>query len=129
MIASAAPLKNLRKLSERVRPPLLGSQIANRQGLGGLMEFTSVATDALPFARYATHFMIASLVENKAAVLDQIWASMGDHAKVLVRYGAGIKELFNYSIDSSSLERWKVSGPAITHSMFDTLILEKPHHA
>ncbi|HGL6716991.1 hypothetical protein NTJ56_21945 [Burkholderia contaminans] len=108
---------------------LLGLQIANRQGLGGLMEFTSLAVDALPFARHATHFMVASLVEGKASVLEQIWKVMNDRAKVLVRYGTGIKELFNYSIDPACLRRWKVAGPAIAHSMFDTIVLEKPCHA
>lgn len=107
---------------------LLGSQIANRQGLGGLMEFKSVAIDALPFARHATHFVIASLVEAKTVVLEQIRMVMNDHAKVLVRYGTGIKELFNYSIDPASLRCWKVSGSPIIHSVFDTVILEKPHH-
>ncbi|MFW2270604.1 nicotianamine synthase family protein [Burkholderia orbicola] len=108
---------------------LLGSQIANRQGLGGLIEFTSAPIATLPFARRATHFMVASLVETKAAVLDQIRMVMDDRAKVLVRYGTGIKELFNYSFDLASLRDWTVVGPPIIHPVFDTVILEKPHHA
>lgn len=107
---------------------LLGSQIARRQGLSGQMEFTSAPIDALPFARHATHFMIASLVDAKASVLEQIRMVMADRAKVLVRYGTGIKELFNYSLDPSSLRYWKVLGPAIIHSVFDTVILVKSKH-
>lgn len=53
---------------------------------------------------------------------------MADRAKVLVRYGTGIKELFNYSFDLASLRDWTVVGLPIIHPVFDTVILEKPHH-
>lgn len=87
--------------------------------------FPSLPPAELAFSRDATHFLIASLVQQKSAVLAQIRQVMRADAKVLLRHGSGIKGLFNYPVEPAELEGWRVCAERVSQPLYDTLILEK----
>ncbi|RQI84923.1 TonB-dependent siderophore receptor [Pseudomonas aeruginosa] len=100
-------------------------EIARCQGLEARMQFSSLPPAELAFSRDATHFLIASLVQQKSAVLAQIRQVMRADAKVLLRHGSGIKGLFNYPVEPAELEGWQVCAERVSQPLYDTLILEK----
>jgi hypothetical protein len=107
----------------------LGAALAAREGLQGSVKFSSQPVTQAGFARDATHFVVASLVREKQAVLAQIRTIMRRDAKVLLRYGNGIKSLFNYPVTGSWVQSWKTTSLAVHQPLYDTLMLERHAYA
>lgn len=71
-----------------------------------------------------THVFIASLVPSKLDVLDNLAATVSSECKVIVRYGNGLKSLFNYPFDTNLLIDWRTTSYCRDKCIYDTVILE-----
>ncbi|WP_165842314.1 class I SAM-dependent methyltransferase [Paenibacillus xerothermodurans] len=94
-------------------------------GLEQKVSFTSRTVSELAFARQATHVIIASLVPNKVDVLDVLYRLVRPDSRIIVRYGNGLRSLFNYPFQPALPQRWRIT-PVPNHSnLYDTVILQK----
>lgn len=71
-----------------------------------------------------THVFIASLVPSKLDVLNNLAAIVPSECKVIVRYGNGLKSLFNYPFDTNLLKDWRTTPYCRDKCIYDTVILE-----
>jgi GNAT superfamily N-acetyltransferase len=73
-----------------------------------------------------SHVFIASLVPVKEEILESI-ASRGEQdVTVLLRYGNGIKKIFNYSLESIPDEDWTVANSLTEQTrLYDVVVLKR----
>ncbi|WP_028593738.1 nicotianamine synthase family protein [Paenibacillus assamensis] len=100
-------------------------QVAAASGLSGHISFTNKKVQELPFTIEATHIIIASLVKNKLEVLEELRQHMNPFAKVIVRYGNGLKSIFNYPLEEDVAHDWVHHKMDDKQNLYDTLVLEK----
>lgn len=88
------------------RDPLavrLGREVADKSGLSGRILFAGTVAEE-PFLRTATHILIASMVKEKRGLLAQCAKYANEDVKYAVRYGNGLKSVFNYPLDDRLLQ-------------------------
>ncbi|MCY9659808.1 class I SAM-dependent methyltransferase [Paenibacillus chondroitinus] len=88
--------------------------------------FTHRPLNELAFAQEATHVIVASHVADKQEVLEDLRQLASYHVKILIRYGNGLKSLFNYTWpEGNHLPGWTQSPVSTASQLYDTVILEK----
>lgn len=88
--------------------------------------FTDQPLKELTFTKEATHIIVASHVENKQEVLEDLRQLTSSQAKILIRYGNGLKSLFNYTWqEGNDLTAWTQRSMDTPSQLYDTIILEK----
>jgi len=76
------------------------------------------------------HVIIASLVSDKQTLLAQLPPFLNQQGKLLVRYGNGLKSIFNCPYHhQASASPWRVKGKPLSTPLYDLMILEPNHHA
>ncbi|MCP3764385.1 hypothetical protein NLX67_18745 [Domibacillus sp. A3M-37] len=103
----------------------MGKNIAELTGLESKVSFTNEAVSELSFIKGATHVMIASLVKNKLEVLEDLKSVLSEEAKVIIRYGNGLKSMFNYPLDQDLSDEWNYSSIEQKDHFYDTVVLKK----
>ncbi|MGG4488564.1 nicotianamine synthase family protein [Metabacillus idriensis] len=103
----------------------MGREIAGLSGLRDNVRFTSAPVSELPAIKRATHVVIASLVKEKTAIIEQLSSLLPHQAKVILRYGNGLKSIFNYPYHDSPESVWKTEHVYQDKRFYDTLILTK----
>ncbi|WP_338777743.1 class I SAM-dependent methyltransferase [Metabacillus sp. FJAT-52054] len=89
-------------------------------------EFTSEKLALLPFLKKATHIVIASLVEDKKGVLKDLYQHAKSNVKILLRYGNGLKSVFNYPYMPSGSKEWiQTLINEDEPGFYDTILIEK----
>ncbi|GKU78284.1 cyclopropane-fatty-acyl-phospholipid synthase family protein [Paenibacillus sp. L3-i20] len=101
-----------------------GNRVAEATGMGDTVTFQKSEMNRMIVSEGATHVIIASLVRNKSEVLDQLKPMLRDHTKIIVRYGNGLKSLFNYSLEEHIRRDWKMTDIRRSFSIYDFAILE-----
>lgn len=104
----------------------LSERAAGRTSCRGPLYFSTRKSTELPFTKTATHIYIASLVKDKLDVLDHLSQVVNKKVKIMIRYGNGIKSLFNYPWDDQHirLQSWKQTPIHLSNRIYDTVILE-----
>ncbi|GMX65483.1 pseudopaline biosynthesis protein CntL [Paenibacillus elgii] len=102
----------------------LGSRIAKVSGLHDKVQFSGHGLKELSFAKEATHVMIASLVKNKLEVLEDLRQAVHQDTSVILRYGNGLKSIFNYPLESDLSQEWELSPVVQGRSIYDTLMIK-----
>ncbi|WP_186785973.1 nicotianamine synthase family protein [Paenibacillus agilis] len=100
-------------------------QVAATSGLGDCISFTNKKAQELSFTGEATHIIIASLVKNKLEVLEELRQHMNPQAKIIVRYGNGLKSIFNYPLEADVADTWVQRKINDDRHLYDTLVLER----
>ncbi|GGI45201.1 hypothetical protein GCM10008018_10910 [Paenibacillus marchantiophytorum] len=103
----------------------LGRHTARLSGLGGKITFTNTSLLELEFTRKATHVLIASLVSNKLELLEELKQVAPKSVRIMMRYGNGLKSLFNCPLEDDFSEEWtqgKISNPS---QIYDILLMER----
>jgi hypothetical protein len=72
-----------------------------------------------------THVIIASLVKNKAELLDELKASIPPAAQVIVRYGNELKSVFNYPMEFNLDKMWLANRLPPCGALYDTVVLQR----
>ena len=101
-----------------------GRKLASFLGLHGSFHYTDSHMRDREFLREATHVFIASLVPEKLEILDELSSEVHPDCKIIVRYGNGLRSLFNYPLDIRSLKEWRVTPVSRHNCIYETLILE-----
>lgn len=104
----------------------LARELAKSVGLDSIIQFSNASLQDLAFSKSATHVIIASLVKNKLEILANVKATMKSNAKIIVRYGNGLKSIFNYPLEINLSSEWKQTKLSQHKNIYDTIILEKP---
>lgn len=68
----------------------------------------SVPADALPFTGRATHVVFSSTVAAKYDLLDRLHGATRDDVVVAMRFGDGLRSLFNYPRQDVDPARWRL---------------------
>lgn len=102
----------------------LGSRIAEASGLHGKVQFSGHGLKELAFVKEATHVMIASLVKNKLEVLEDLKQAVHPDTSIILRYGNGLKSIFNYPLERDLSQEWELSPVVRSRSIYDTLMIK-----
>ncbi len=110
-----------------------GKQVLNLLGPKNTRRWTYESSHAPSsyFLDGATHVIVASLVPCKLELLKQIIPQLKSECKLLLRYGNGLKSLFNYPIDTDHLsglqtiKDLKITAIRDRRKVCDTLLLQK----
>nr|WP_246625284.1 nicotianamine synthase family protein [Fictibacillus nanhaiensis] len=103
----------------------MGMKIAELTGLDSRVTFSNKCLKDVPFVKKATHVIVASLVKNKLEVLQDLECCIQTRTKVIVRYGNGLKSIFNYPMEMDLYKDWSIIKSDSTEGIYDTVILEK----
>ncbi|MBT2571515.1 nicotianamine synthase family protein [Planococcus sp. ISL-110] len=102
-----------------------GKNMAELSGLEKRVSFTNKTVSELSFITEATHVVIASLVKNKLEVLADLSSVISQDTKVIIRYGNGLKSLFNYPLYQDLSDEWNCINIEQSEHFYDTVILKK----
>jgi len=100
-------------------------RLVKSANLAHLVKFSNRRLDRLAYTKKATHIIIASLVEDKFKIIEESKDIISNNAKIILRYGNGLKSIFNCPLDfklSSSCFKTRLN---INNGLYDTIILEK----
>jgi histidine 2-aminobutanoyltransferase len=104
---------------------VMGEKVAEITGLHSLVTFSGDELKNLAFARKATHVVIASLVKNKLGVLRELKEILPSRTQVVLRYGNGLKSIFNYPLETDLSMDWELKKVNGKEGIYDTMILQK----
>lgn len=86
----------------------LGRRVVQRLGAGLDIALEHVPVESLPFTAEATHVIFSSTVEAKYHLLDLLHARTRDEVVVAMRFGDGLKSLFNFPMRQVDQRRWRL---------------------
>ena len=86
----------------------LGRRVVQLLGSGLDITLENVPAEDLPFTRRATHVIFSSTVEAKYDLLHRLYQTTRDDVVVAMRFGNGLKSLFNYPMQEVDRERWRL---------------------
>ncbi|TYR81820.1 methyltransferase domain-containing protein [Priestia megaterium] len=103
----------------------LARKLTELSGLHSTVKFSSEELHTLAYAKEATHIIIASLVQNKMEVLNCLKDFVQPATSVIVRYGNGLKSVFNYPFKNELSNEWIQTKTRENEAIYDTIILNK----
>jgi len=101
-----------------------GNKLAQFLGLQDSFHYSDSHLRNPEFLAAATHVFIASLVPQKLEIVEELTAYVSSDCKIVVRYGNGLRSLFNYPLDVGLLSDWEVKSLRRDRCIYDTIILE-----
>lgn len=105
----------------------LGRQVVASHDRCAQIELLCDAATDLEFTREATHVVFSSTVAEKYPILDAIHPMTREDLVVVMRFGDGLKSLFNYPSETVDPAKWTLSGMvARTDHIFDIAVYVKP---
>lgn len=102
----------------------LGRQVAATSGLADQVQFASRPDQDLAFLQTATHIVIASLVPNKREMIEAIEPYIHTDTMIVLRYGNGLKSIFNYPWEADLAGDWEQTQLMQGHRLYDTVVLQ-----
>lgn len=72
-----------------------------------------------------SHIIIASLVPEKCEILDYITKKTGKNTKIILRYGNGLKEIFNFPLCIKIINNYTKTVIRDQDFIYDSLLLER----
>ncbi|MFA3905723.1 nicotianamine synthase family protein [Fusobacterium nucleatum] len=104
----------------------LASKIINILGKDLDIEVYNLAYDKLPFTYEATHIIFASTIKEKFEILEDLYKRTNENVVVGMRYGEGLKSLFNYPLEKVDSSLWNKVG-TVYHpdNIFDVALYKK----
>ncbi len=100
----------------------LAEKVTNQLGIRNI-KFTSTFI-AATIPQY-THIILASLISPKEKIAKTVQGLMNDKAQLIVRYGTGIKALFNYGLSSEFLSGKNISIHNDTKQLYSLACYDK----
>ncbi|MGB8957264.1 MAG: nicotianamine synthase family protein [Tumebacillaceae bacterium] len=102
----------------------LGREAAEFSGLQSKVQFTGNSVKELEFLNRATHILIASLVEDKEELVNDLKDVVSENVKIVLRYGNGLKSLFNFPLVLDLSDEWEQTKITWGNSIYDTVVLQ-----
>ncbi|BBI33611.1 nicotianamine synthase family protein [Cohnella abietis] len=103
-----------------------GRKLTHFLDLQRIVHYSDSDLKSCGFLETATHVFIASLVPEKLEILEELKSATRPECKIIVRYGNGLKSLFNYPLHADLLINWHVDSLNLRTRIYDTLILSNP---
>jgi hypothetical protein len=101
----------------------------NTLGAGLRIHLQKASVHELDFTKEATHIIFSSTVAMKYDILDQLHSLTNEHVVVAMRYGNGLKSLFNYPQQETDPLKWRMVDNILRpHDVFDIALYQKPLH-
>ncbi|GGH50116.1 hypothetical protein GCM10008014_15020 [Paenibacillus silvae] len=104
-----------------------GRKVADTWGLADRIVFSGRPIAELSFVSKATHIIIASLVRNKLDILNDLKGRIQLDTRILMRYGNGLKSLFNYPVEEELSDDWRKTSISAGKGFYETMIIEPKH--
>ncbi|WP_235753977.1 nicotianamine synthase family protein [Psychrobacillus sp. INOP01] len=101
-----------------------GKELAQFLGLHGILHYSDSHLRHPEFLKTATHIYIASLVPEKQEIIEELKSKVHPDCKIIVRYGNGLKSLFNYPFEISLIKEWQVKLINRDKCIYNTIILQ-----
>lgn len=106
----------------------LGRRVVDLLGGDVDIALENVPAEDLLFTRGATHIVISSTVGAKYEILHRLHAVTRDDVVVAMRFGDGLKSLFNFPMQDVDADRWRlVETIRRPDQVFDIALYAKPH--
>lgn len=86
----------------------LGRRVVQRLGANLDITLEHVPVESLPFTGEATHVIFSSTVEAKYDLLDLLHSRTRDDVVVAMRFGDGLKSLFNFPMRQVDQRKWRL---------------------
>ncbi|WP_440108812.1 nicotianamine synthase family protein [Paenibacillus sp. QZ-Y1] len=104
-----------------------GKRVAETSGLGNKIIFSGKPLKELSYVGEATHIVIASLVSNKLEILNDLKETIQPRTQIMMRYGNGLKSLFNYPLEEDLSDDWRRTYISTGEDFYQTMIIELKH--
>lgn len=90
------------------------------------IEITSQSVDQLPDIHTVTHIIFSSTIPVKYDILAQLYALTNEQVVVAMRYGDGMKSIFNYPSQPTTPNQWQCTHHLVQpDQIFDVALYEK----
>lgn len=86
----------------------LGLNVVESLGSELNIRLENTFVEDLDFTKEATHIIFSSTVDKKYEIMDQLHPLTKDDVVVAMRYGDGLKSLFNYPMKKVDGQKWKM---------------------
>ncbi|WP_339146232.1 MULTISPECIES: nicotianamine synthase family protein [unclassified Sutcliffiella] len=86
----------------------LGLKVTEKLGNGLNIKLEKALVGDLNFVKEATHIIFSSTVGIKYKILDELHTLTHENVVVAMRYGNGLKSLFNYPMKKVNEQKWKM---------------------
>jgi hypothetical protein len=104
----------------------LGRRVTERLGPHLPIRQEHLSLEQLHNISEMTHIIISSTVSVKYELLDRLHAVAGPDVVVAIRYGNGLKSLFNYPMEATDERKWQLAETAIRpEHVFDVALYRK----
>lgn len=104
----------------------LGRRVIARLGSGLNIRLENVFVEHLDATKGVTHIIFSSTVANKYDLLDQLHPLTNEQVVVAMRYGDGLKSLFNYPMKETDERKWRLIEMILRPGhVFDIALYEK----
>lgn len=87
----------------------LGRKVIERLGPDLRIRLEHLSLESLDDIHMATHIIFSSTVSVKYALLDWLHDVASPHVVVAMRYGDDLKSLFNYPMEETDAQKWKLA--------------------
>lgn len=104
----------------------LGKQVVNKLGDHLSIQIDKKSVTELAVVKQVSHIIFSSTVSNKYDILDQLYDVTNNDVLVAMRYGNGLKSLFNYPMQKVDDTKWHIV-EEIMHpqDVFDVILYQK----
>lgn len=104
----------------------LGQRIVKVLAPNEDIEITEQTVDQLADIKKVTHIIFSSTVPIKYDILEQLYDLTNENVVVAMRFGDGIKSLFNYPSKETSVDKWQCVDKRIQpNQIFDIALYRK----
>ncbi|MBV6713349.1 nicotianamine synthase family protein [Paenibacillus chitinolyticus] len=104
----------------------LGRRVVEELGSGLKIRLENVFAEHLDGIQEVTHIIFSSTVANKYELLDQLDRLTNRHVIVAMRYGGGLKSLFNYPMQEVNRRKWSLVETVLRPGhVFDIALYQK----
>lgn len=104
----------------------LGRQVVDRLGRDLNIALERSFVEQLRDLKEVTHIIFSSTVEAKYDIMDQLYELTNEEVVVSMRYGDGLKSLFNFPSREVDKEKWRIAENSLRpQQIFDILLYEK----
>lgn len=104
----------------------LGQRIVKVLAPNEDIEITEQTVDQLVDIKEVTHIIFSSTIPIKYDILEQLYDLTNENVVVAMRFGDGIKSLFNYPSEKTSVDKWQCVDKRIqSDQIFDIALYRK----
>ncbi|PJO43114.1 SAM-dependent methyltransferase [Lysinibacillus xylanilyticus] len=104
----------------------LGKHVVNKLGSQLSIQIDNKTVRELPVIKRITHIIFSSTVNCKYDILDQLYDLTNKDVLIAMRYGNGLKSLFNYPMKEVDENKWYIKEKTVhPQSVFDVILYQK----